>query len=66
MVRMNSHTTTALALFFIAFAVSVLIVGLVAVPAIQEVQAVQGEAALHISAQGRAHQSAQGAAHSLG
>lgn len=65
MVRMNSHTTTALALFFIAIAVSVLIVGLVAVPAIQEVQAVQGEAALHISAQGRAHQSAQGAAHSL-
>ena len=66
MARMNTHTTTALALFFIAIAVSVLIVGLVAVPAIQEVQAVKGEANFHISAQGRVHQSGQGAANSLG
>jgi hypothetical protein len=53
-----------LAIFFIAAAVSVVIAELIAVPAIEEVQAKKGEAALHISPQGEANQSPQGAANS--
>jgi hypothetical protein len=36
----------------------------VVIPAIQEVQAVKGEAARHISLQGERHQSLEGARHS--
>jgi hypothetical protein len=56
--------SSASAIFFVAFAVSVLITAALVVvfpSAIQQAQAVKGEANEHISEQGRAHQSERGA-----
>ena len=61
----NKSSMSALAIFYVAFAVAGLLLtaGLVAVSpsAIQQAQAVKGEAVDHISEQGRAHQSERGA-----
>lgn len=59
----KTDVNTALAIFFLATAV-VLVVGLFAVPVIEEAQAKKGEAGQHISPEGRDNQSTEGATNS--